>query len=209
MENYQADRLITINVDVQNDFCPGGALAVPDGDQVIPPLNALNAYTRQLGGLVVATGDQHPAQTPHFDKWPVHCVAGTPGAELHPALDIREGDIILDKGMGQADGYSAFEGIALDGRRLEEIVWPRGREKVAVIVGGLATDYCVLNTVVDGARFVKPVNDQVKFFVARDAIQAVNLKPGDGNKAVWKMAEAGAKMVESADILDGKVIELR
>lgn len=80
MEKYQADRLITINVDVQNDFCPGGALAVPEGDQVIPPLNALNEYTRQHGGLVIATGDQHPTQTPHFDKWPVHCVAGTPGA---------------------------------------------------------------------------------------------------------------------------------
>ncbi len=98
------DRLVTVGVDIQNDFCPGGSLAVPEGDQVIEPMNNVLRYTRESGGQVVLTRDWHPETTPHFDKWPVHCVAETEGAAFHPDLNVKESDIIINKGTGQTDG---------------------------------------------------------------------------------------------------------
>jgi nicotinamidase/pyrazinamidase len=200
MEKFTADRIVTINVDVQNDFLPGGALAVKNGDQVINPLNSLNEFTRMNNGLVVATGDQHPTTTPHFDAWPVHCVAGTDGAALARNLDIRRSDIIVDKGMGQTDGYSAFEGIAQDGRTLESIITPVGRERVAAVFGGLATDYCVLNSVLDGLR-VNQGKGELQIFVVNDAVKAVNIEPNDGRKALAQMDKAGAHLVNTLAIL--------
>ncbi len=207
MEKFTADRLVTINVDVQNDFCPGGALAVTNGDQVIPPLNRLNDFTRQHDGLVVATGDQHPRTTPHFETWPVHCVAGTRGADLRRDLNIRSNDIRINKGMGQTDGYSAFEGITHDGLTLEEIIRPVGRERVAAVFGGLATDYCVLNSVLDGLH-VGRRKGELRVFVAQDAVRAVNLQPNDGRNALARMNRAGATLVNSIDILTQKAFQL-
>jgi len=207
MEKFTADRIVTINVDVQNDFLPGGALAVTNGDQVIDPLNNLNDFTRMNNGLVVATGDQHPTATPHFDIWPVHCVAGTEGAALSTHLDIRNSDIIIDKGMGQTDGYSAFEGVTRDGRTLESLITPVGRERVAAVFGGLATDFCVLNSVLDGLR-VNQGRGQLRVFVANDAVKAVNLRPNDGEKALSRMQNAGATLVTTQAILSEEAFRL-
>lgn len=206
METYKADRLVTVNVDVQNDFCPGGSLAVTNGDQVVAPLNKLNAYTRQHNGLVVFTGDQHPSETEHFKKWPVHCVRGTGGAALRADLIVKPGDIILDKGMGQEDGYSAHEGITRDGRTLAEIIQPVGRENVAALLGGLATDYCVLKSALDTIKLDRR-NGNLRVYVAEDAVRAVNSNPNDGEKALNKMRAAGIQIIKSGEMLDGRVIE--
>lgn len=201
------DRIVTLLVDVQNDFCPGGALAVRDGDAVVPPLNRLSAFTRSLGGTVVATGDQHPPSTPHFDVWPVHCVAGTPGAQLRADLQVLPGDLVLDKGMGQTDGYSAFEGRTRDGRTLAEVVAPAPGERVAVVVGGLATDYCVLTTVRDALdQAATSPQGRLVVVAVRDAMRPVDVAPGDGDRALAAMAEAGAVVADSEDVLAGRVL---
>jgi nicotinamidase/pyrazinamidase len=207
MEKFTADRIVTINVDVQNDFLPGGSLAVTNGDEVITPLNALNAFTRENNGIVIATGDQHPAKTPHFDIWPVHCIAGTEGAALAETLDIKEKDVIINKGMGQTDGYSGLEGIAEDGQTIESIITPVGRERVIVLMGGLATDYCVLNSAIDTLK-VDPKEGDIKLFVIRDAIRGVNIQPDDSEKAIAQMTAAGATIVDSVEVLTGKAFEL-
>ena len=209
MEKFTADRIVTINVDVQNDFLPGGSLAVTGGDAVITPLNDINALTRELGGAVVFTGDQHPLETPHFgpDAWPVHCVAGTEGAALSTDLQVQPEDIIVDKGMGQTDGYSAFEGIAKDGRTLEQIVQPIGKERVIILMGGLATDYCVLNSGLDALK-IDELEGQIKLLVIRDAVRAVNLQPDDEAKAFTQLETAGATIVNSVDVLTGNAFEL-
>ena len=207
MEKFTADRIVTINVDVQNDFLPGGSLAVTNGDEVIPTLNKLNEFTRAHDGIVVATGDQHPVTTPHFDIWPVHCVAGTEGAKLAETLDIQPKDVIINKGMGQTDGYSGLEGIAEDGQTIESIITPVGRERVIVLMGGLATDYCVLNSAIDTLK-VDPKNGDIKLFVIRDAIRGVNIQPDDSEKALAQMTNAGATVVDSVEVLTGKAFEL-
>ncbi len=209
MEKLTVDRIVTINVDVQNDFCPGGSLAVANGDEVISPLNQLNDFTREHGGTVIASGDQHPLVTPHFgpDAWPVHCVAGTEGAALHHSLDIRPTDIVINKGMGQTDGYSAFEGITNDGEPLESFITPKGRERVALLVGGLATDYCVLNTVLDGTKLAQG-EGSLQVFAIKDAMRAVNIQPGDDTKAIDQMVEAGAIIIDSVDVLTNRAFEL-
>ena len=208
METYKADRIVTINVDVQNDFCPGGSLAVTGGDEIITPLNELNDFTRENNGTVVFTGDQHPAETEHFNKWPVHCVAGTEGAALRQGLAVLEQDVIVDKGMGQTDGYSAFEGIARDGRTLEEIITPINKERVLVALGGLATDFCVLASALDAAA-VNPQNGEIRVVVARETIRGVNLKPEDSEEAIKKMAAAGIQIVNLVtDITDNTIIEI-
>jgi len=135
-------------VDFQNDFTPGGALAVPRGDEVAERLNALAASGDY--DLVVATRDWHPADHGSFAArggiWPEHCVAGTPGAELHPALDAAHVDVIVDKGEDPAtEGYSGFEATLL-----EELLRARGVDHVTI--GGIATDYCVKNTALDEVR---------------------------------------------------------
>ena len=196
MESFTADRIISINVDVQNDFCPGGSLAVAEGDHVIAPLNELNEYVREQGGTVIFTGDQHPASTPHFDTWPVHCVAGTEGAALHPDLQVLPQDIIVDKGTGQTDGYSAFEGLTRDGRNLTELITTIDRERVAVILGGLATDYCVKQSVLDATR-IEPQDGEIKVFVVREAMRGVNIQAKDSEKAIAEMIAAGATIVDT------------
>lgn len=202
-----ADRIVTIAVDVQNDFCPGGSLAVTEGDEVIPPLNRLMAYTRKVGGIVIATMDWHPAETPHFDKWPVHCVANTKGAALHNDLDIKASDIIIPKGTGESDGYSGFDGRVIDdGTTIGELIRPRtAQERVAVIMGGLATDYCVLATLLDAAeqagRTWEKGKGFIDLYVATDAIRAVGINEGDEERALALMKQSGARLLTSAEIL--------
>jgi nicotinamidase/pyrazinamidase len=177
-----------IVVDVQNDFCPGGALAVPHGDEVIAPLNKLIKGFLERGEPVFKSRDWHRPTTKHFaaygGTWPVHCVQETRGAEFHPSLLDDIHIRVVSKGLGDEDCYSAFDetDLALQLQRLGvEEVW----------VGGLATDYCVKNTVLDALKqgfSVKAITD---------AMRAVDLKPGDGERAIEEMRVAGAAMVDS------------
>ena len=172
-----------IIVDVQNDFCPGGALAVTEGDRVIEPLHRL----AEEADVVVATRDWHPEDHGSFQEqggiWPVHCVAGTEGAELHPALDRARIDHVVNKGQDPAtEGYSGF-----DGTELERLLRERGVDRVHV--GGLALDYCVKNTALDAKR---AGFDTV---VHLDATRAVDLEPGDAERAVGELRDAGVEVV--------------
>jgi nicotinamidase/pyrazinamidase len=169
-------------IDFQNDFCPGGALAVPDGDQIAERVNQLAAS----GGfdLVVATRDWHPADHGSFAEqggpWPVHCVQGTPGAELHPALDRSLIDAVVDKGQNPStEGYSGF-----DETGLAALLRERGIDSVTVV--GLATDYCVKNTALDALREGFDVN------VDGAAVRGVNVQPGDDERALDELRAAGA-----------------
>jgi nicotinamidase/pyrazinamidase len=177
-----------IIVDVQNDFCPGGALAVPHGDQVIPAINQLLAYP----WLAVATKDWHPAHHCSFQAqrgpWPPHCVQGTPGAELHPALDASNIQVIITKGSRpERDAYSGF-----DGTDLARILRDRGVRRV--VVCGLATDYCVSATARDALK------EGFEVLVPEDAIRGVEVSPGDSQRAVETLKEAGARFIRSTDL---------
>ena len=175
-------------VDVQNDFCPGGALGVERGDEVVAPLNRLIEEFLSRGDLVFKSRDWHPAETRHFKAfggtWPVHCVQGTRGAEFHADLADDPRIEVVSKGMGDEDCYSAFDGTGL----AEEL----RREGVSEVwVGGLATDYCVKHTALDAARA------GFKVIAVADAMRPVELRPGDGARAVEEMRAAGAAIVSS------------
>ena len=171
-------------VDAQIDFLPGGRLAVPAGDEVVP---VLNAYLRAFGrrGLpVFATRDWHPPDhcsfREHGGPWPPHCVAHSDGARFAPLLDLPCGVTIISKATeARKDAYSGFEATALDG-----ILRAAGVRRL--FVGGLATDYCVLNTVRDARRLGYAVR------LLTDAIRAVDVQPGDGARAVAQMRALGA-----------------
>jgi nicotinamidase/pyrazinamidase len=175
-----------IVVDVQNDFCPGGSLAVERGDEVVAPLNELINEFLARGEPVFKSRDWHPAQTGHFaaygGTWPVHCVQNTRGAEFHKDLVEDPRIRIISKGLGNEDQYSAFDGTTL----AEEL---RARGVVEVWVGGLATDYCVKNTVLDALR------EGFKVKALTKAMRAVNLRPGDDARAVEEMQSAGAEII--------------
>lgn len=187
MENGIKKALIV--VDVQNDFCPGGALAVAHGDEVVAPLNKLMQEFLDRGEPVYKTRDWHPEKTKHFTAfggtWPVHCVQNTRGAEFHPDLldDPRIG--VISKGFDEsADGYSGF-----DGTHLAQQLRDQGVEEVWV--GGLATDYCVKETVLDARK------EGFKVKALADAMRPVNVNPADGAKALEEMSAAGAEIVGS------------
>ena len=175
-------------VDVQNDFCPGGTLAVERGDEVVAPLNRLIDEFLQRGAPVYKSRDWHPATTKHFAKyggtWPVHCVQNTRGAEFHPALRDDPRIVVVSKGLGDTDCYSAF-----DETELAAQLHQQGIEQV--LVGGLATDYCVKNTVLDALKH------GFKVKALKDAIRAVDLQPGDGERAIEEMRAAGAEIVST------------
>jgi nicotinamidase/pyrazinamidase len=182
-------RKALIVVDVQNDFCPGGSLAVANGDEVVAPLNQLIKEFLDRGEPVFKTRDWHPAKAKHFTAyggiWPVHCVQNTPGAEFHADLSDDPRIAVISKGIDEsADGYSAFDGTGLAqvlrAQRIEE-VW----------VGGLATDYCVKHTVLDARR------EGFEVKALANAMRAVNVKPTDGAQAIAEMRNAGAKIVEN------------
>ena len=174
-------------VDVQNDFCPGGSLAVAHGDEVVAPLNQLTSEFLSRGEPVFKTRDWHPAKTKHFaiygGTWPVHCVQDTHGAEFHPDLSDDPRVTIISKGMDERfDGYSGF-----DGTNLAQLL--REEDVNEVWVGGLATDYCVKHTVIDA------LHEGFEVKALADAMRAVNVNPGDGAKAVEEMRTAGAEIV--------------
>ncbi len=184
----RTERRALIVVDVQNDFCPGGALAVERGDEVVEPLNRLIEEFLEQGQPVYKSRDWHPAQTRHFTAyggtWPVHCVRGTRGAEFHADLLDDPRVRVVSKGLGDEDNYSAFDGTTL----AEDL---RRQNVKEVWVGGLATDYCVKNTVLDALR------EGFRVRALSDAMRAVNLQPGDDERAIAEMRAAGAEVVDS------------
>jgi nicotinamidase/pyrazinamidase len=194
-------RNVLIAVDVQHDFIDG-SLAVTNGQEVVEPLNEMaRAVRAQEMGRVAFTRDWHPAQTPHFETWPVHCVQNTPGAEFSPALMIEPTDTVISKGMEQTDGYSGVDGVSTNGETLESIINPSRLEAVRVFIGGLATDYCVKATAIDLAtRFSDSSN--VNIYAVRDAIRAVNLNPDDELKAIEAMATSGVQFISLSQALD-------
>ncbi|MCH8556282.1 MAG: nicotinamidase [Balneolia bacterium] len=176
-----------IVVDVQNDFCPGGALGVKDGNKIVPIINGLT----QEFDLVVASRDWHPEETVHFDNWPVHCVQGTEGAEFHPELSTRKFDKVFDKGTGNKDdGYSAFEAT---NKNLNEFLKGKGVDEVYIC--GLTTEFCVKSTAMDA------LSNGYKTFLFTDAIAPVNNEPGDEEKALDDMQEAGVIFLTSKIVL--------
>jgi nicotinamidase/pyrazinamidase len=183
------DALIVI--DVQNDFCPGGALAVTDGDRVVPVLNRYIDQFTKAGLPIFATRDWHPEKTSHFNTgggpWPPHCIQGSKGADFHPDLKLPPDTVIVSAGMGpDEDGYSGFLGINDSRTKLVDLLRQQGVERI--FVGGLATDYCVKHTVLDGLR------ENFKVVLLTDAVRGVNLKPGDSQRAIAEMRQAGAEI---------------
>lgn len=181
-----------ILVDVQLDFLPGGSLAVPQGDEVVPALNRYIAVFRRLTLPVVATRDWHPPDHCSFQAqggpWPPHCVAGSDGARFAPLLDLPcEARIVSKATTRDRDAYSGFEGTDLD-------EWLQRAGVSRVFVGGLATDYCVLNTVSDALRIGYAT------FLLADAVRAVDAQAGDGERAIAEMRRLGAVAIELGQI---------
>jgi nicotinamidase/pyrazinamidase len=195
MPTYDA-RTALLVVDVQNDFAdPNGSLYVQGGGEIVPIVNAEVGRARDAGALVVYTQDWHPEHTPHFQVdggiWPVHCVAGTPGAAFHPDLMVADHKVVR-KGHDGRDGYSGFSvRDPLSGERsdtlLQQMLKDHGIERL--VICGLATDYCVVETVLDARMLGYPVE------VLTDAVRAVELQPGDGAAALSRMRDAGAELV--------------
>ncbi len=184
-------------VDLQNDFCPGGALGVQGGDAVIAPLNRVMKWAAEHGSPIYLTRDWHPRDAPHFKEyggiWPVHCVQGTPGAAFHERLHPPRGVTIVNKGDQPGhDGYSAFEGHTETGAAVLHDL--REKEVGHLYIGGLATDYCVRHSVLDALKSGFDVT------VLTDAIAGVDLEPGDSSRALDEMRRAGAHFATSEEI---------
>jgi nicotinamidase/pyrazinamidase len=184
-----------ILVDIQNDFCPGGALAVSEGDQIVPIVNQLIPEFP----LVISTQDWHPENHISFKQrggpWPPHCVQGSQGAQLHPELKTETISYYFCKASSpDKDDYSEFAGKDEQGRSLDEVL--KSHDVKSLYVVGLATDYCVLETVLDGLKYGFEVYPVI------DAMRAVNVDPDDGERALRKMAYNGAHLVTSDEVLN-------
>jgi nicotinamidase/pyrazinamidase len=182
-------------VDLQNDFCPGGALAVPEGDSVVPVLNRYIRIFQTSDAPIVATRDWHPRDHCSFKSfggiWPPHCIRNTPGAEFHPDLALPKAVRIVSKGTDpKVEAYSGFQHTDLG-------IWLNSREVETVCVGGLAVDYCVKNTVLDALKA-----GFITVYLA-DASRGVNLKHGDSERAEEEMLKAGAGKATLGDFKTG------
>jgi nicotinamidase/pyrazinamidase len=204
-----------IIIDVQNDFCPAGALAVAGGDEVVEPLNRLADHFSEAGGKIIATADWHPPDHVSFARshpgrkpgdalelpavkeqvlWSVHCVQGSPGADFHAQLNLNPVHCILRKGFRRnLDSYSAFfENDRLTPTGLDGFL--KGLGITAVFLGGLATDYCVRYTALDAARL------GYRTAVLTDAVRGVGYPAGSVEKALETMRNAGVSLIHSRDI---------
>ena len=191
MELTKNDALLII--DVQNDFCPGGALAVRSGDVVAATMSQAAKAFAAKGATLFTTQDWHPAQHSSFNdqggQWPSHCVQGTKGAALHPALKLPKGTHAVKKGASlDKDAYSGFVDSDLE-QQLKKANISR------VFVGGLATDYCVFNTVMDTVAL------GFETYVLTDAVAAINIEPGDGLRALHLMEGSGATLVTTDEVI--------
>ena len=173
-------------VDLQNDFCPQGALGISDGDKIIPTINLL----LDKFPLILASKDWHPLKTVHFKKWPRHCVQNTKGAEYHPSFRAEKVEELFLKGTtNKDDGYSAFEATNLN---LENVLKEKG--VTDLYLAGLATDYCIKFTGQDA------VKKGFQVHVITDAVAAVNIKPEDGEEALRELIGLGVHLLTSKDI---------
>lgn len=184
-------------IDLQNDFCPGGALAVPEGDTIVPVVNHAIDHFSARRFPIIASRDWHPAETTHFKAfggiWPPHCVQGTMGAAFHPALRLPPEAIIVSKGTdSNRDDYSAFRARDEQGVSLSALIARLG--VIEVYVCGLATDYCVKETVLEARQC------GISVTVLTDAVRGVDLSPGDSLRALETMCTAGAKSATTADL---------
>jgi nicotinamidase/pyrazinamidase len=208
-------KTLLLEIDVQNDFCPAGALAVPEGDAVVKPLNALAAAVAGAGGFVAATQDWHPAGHISFASappgkkvgdviniagqaqglWPDHCVQGQWGADFHAELDLKPVHLIVRKGFRKGlDSYSAFfENDRKTATGLEG--WIRGLGIETVIIGGLATDYCVFFSAMDSKKL------GFDTIIVSDAVRGVGLPSGSVEKADAQMRAAGIVFAASGELL--------
>ena len=182
-------------VDVQNDFCPGGALAVRGGDEVVPVLNRYIERFEKAGLPIFATRDWHPEKTKHFKayggQWPPHCIQGSEGAEFRSDLRLPKNAVIVTTGADpNEDGYSGFDGRG-DGGSLEEMLRRAGVQRV--FVGGLATDYCVKETVLDGLK------RGFNVVWLEDASRGVDVSPADSARAAAEMMARGAERRSGPD----------
>jgi nicotinamidase/pyrazinamidase len=187
-------------VDLQIDFCPGGLLPVPRGDRVVPVMNRYISLFRERGLPIIASRDWHPEKSSHFKayggSWPNHCIRETKGASFHPDLHLPEETIVVSKGTDpEKDAYSAFLGKDGTGRLLAEILGAMGIEEL--YIGGLATDYCVRESVLEGLQ------RGLRVTLLTDASAGVDLEAGDSEKATGEMMAAGAK-VTTVDLLAGQ-----
>jgi nicotinamidase/pyrazinamidase len=183
-------------VDMQKDFCPGGALAVPGADRIVPSLNRYLADARARDMPVYASRDWHPPVTSHFKEfggeWPPHCVQDSEGARFHADLRLPSDAIVIAKGDDpSAAGYSAFEGHTADGATLLSDL--QHRHVTRLYVSGVATDYCVRATALDALRNGFDVR------ILSDAIAGIDLDPGDVDRALGELTQAGARMVDGLD----------
>ena len=186
-------------VDVQNDFCPDGALGISGGDRIVPVVNRYIEIFKRKGLPIFFTRDWHPKTTSHFKKfggvWPPHCIQGTPGAEFHPDLDLPDGAVILSKGMDpEKDSYSVFQAKDPNGTPFPDILKKAGITEL--YIGGLATDYCVKETSLDALSL------GLKVKVLADAVKGVDLKPGDSEKAMEEMVSRGAEKITLDTIIE-------
>jgi nicotinamidase-related amidase len=180
-------------VDVQNDFLKGGSLEVPGGDEIVPVLNRYIRLFESRGVPVIATRDWHPeghcSFTARGGPWPKHCVQGTEGSRFPEALLISDSTMVISTASEtEKEAYSGFQGTDLKAR-----LWDRGVTRL--FIGGLATDYCVLHTVRDALK------NGFRVMLLKDAIKGVNVRPGDGERAVNEMVGLGAVPVDLADFL--------
>ncbi|MCM8750450.1 nicotinamidase [Thermomicrobiaceae bacterium CFH 74404] len=183
-------RAALLVVDVQNDFVPGGALPVPEGDRVVPVLNEYIRRFREAGLPVYFSRDWHPERTRHFKEfggaWPPHCVQGTPGAEFHPELEVPTDAVVITKGADpEEDAYSAFQGRTPEGESFAERLRRDG--VTDLYVGGLATDYCVRASALDALAA------GLKVTVLVDAVRGVDVQPGDSERALAELRDRGAE----------------
>jgi nicotinamidase/pyrazinamidase len=193
------ERDALVIVDVQNDFCPGGALAVPHGDEVVAVLNRYAERFARRGAPIFASRDWHPQRTRHFKAyggvWPPHCVQDTPGAQFHPRLELPAGAEVVSKGMDpDQDAYSCFQAETGDSLPFAAALGEHGVGRL--FVGGLATDYCVKATVLDALK------EGFEVVVLQDAVAAVDVAPGDGKRALDAMKDAGAQLARLEDLGD-------
>ena len=187
-------------VDVQNDFCLGGALAVREGDRIVPTINQYLQYFSSRHWPIFASRDWHPRETEHFQSfggaWPSHCVQNTPGARFHPDLQLPPDAIVVSKGMdSRGESYSAFLGKDEKGTDLLSLLNKKGVEELWIC--GLATDYCVKSSVLDALNFFKAA-------LLVDAIKGVNLKAGDSQAAIDLMLKSGARKMTLSELAFAK-----
>lgn len=180
-----------IVVDMQNDFLPGGSLAVPGGHDIIPTLNQYIARFVAAGCPIIATRDWHPPETTHFQAgggvWPAHCVRDTPGAAIHPDLELPESTVIISKGTGATeDAYSGFQGRDEHGVPLTKVLRTLGVHHL--YIGGVATDYCTSATALAG------LSEGFRVTVLLDTVRGINLNPGGIENAIDAMVRAGAEL---------------